>query len=116
MLVSVNPKLPMRDKAQTKDFYINGLGFIEAGDYDDYLIIVRDQVQIHFFEFKDLNPFENYGQIYIRTDDIDSLYQSLLNKKISIHPNGHLQDKPWGQREFSIIDMDHNLITFGQSI
>jgi hypothetical protein len=27
MLTDVNPKLPMRDKAVTTDFYINKLGF-----------------------------------------------------------------------------------------
>lgn len=27
-----------------------------------------------------------------------------------------IMDKPWGQREFSILDPDHNLITFGQAI
>jgi len=63
-----------------------------------------------------LNPRENYGQVYIRTDDIDSLYQSLLDNKVSIHPNGHLQDKPWGQREFALLDPDNNLLTFGQRI
>ena len=51
-----------------------------------------------------------------RTDDIDVLYQSLLANKITIHPNGDLQLKPWGQKEFSLLDPDNNLLTFGQSI
>lgn len=117
MLTDINPKLPMRDKAVTRDFYINRLGFEEFGnaDYDGYLMIQKDNVQIHFFEFKDLDPKENYGQVYIRTDEIDLLYQSLLDKKIGIHPNGHLQVKPWGQKEFSMLDPDNNLLTFGQN-
>jgi hypothetical protein len=32
----------------------------------------------------------------------------------SIHPAGHLQTKPWGQKEFSILDPDNNLLTFGE--
>ncbi|ULT27166.1 hypothetical protein KUH03_10560 [Sphingobacterium sp. E70] len=52
--------------------------------------------------------------IYIRTDDIDELYQSFLARNIAIHPNGKLETKPWGQREFSILDPDSNLLTFGQ--
>ena len=32
-----------------------------------------------------------------------------------IHPNGRLEDKPWGVREFSILDADGNLITFQQT-
>ena len=66
------------------------------------------------FEFKDLDPKENYGQVYIRTDDIDQLYQSMLDREVSIHPAGTLQLKPWGQKEFSMLDPDNNLLTFGQ--
>ncbi len=117
MLTNINPKLPMRNKAATKDFYLNKLGFEQyGGDFDGYLMVEKDNVQIHFFEFKELDPKENYGQIYIRTDDIDALYKSFQNNQTIIHPNGHLQTKPWGQKEFSILDPDNNLLTFGQMI
>ncbi|WP_366069182.1 VOC family protein [Flavobacterium sp.] len=86
------------------------------GDYDDYLIVGKDEIELHFFTFKELNPTENYGGVYIRTDDIDKLYQSLLDSKISIHPNGNLDIKPWGQKEFALQDSDNNLLTFGQSL
>jgi hypothetical protein len=118
MLIDINPKLPMRAKATTKDFYLNKLGFKEFGsaDYEGYLMIEKDDIQIHFFEFKELDPKENYGQVYIRTDDIDELYRSMLSNNIGIHPAGHLQVKPWGQKEFSLVDPDNNLLTFGQGI
>lgn len=108
----------MRDKNVTKNFYVNKLGFKEFGsaDFDGYLMVEKDQIQIHFFEFKELDPKENYGQVYIRTENIDEFYHSLLDKKTSIHPNGKLETKPWGQKEFSILDPDNNLLTFGQSM
>ena len=118
MLTDINPKLPMRDKKITREFYLNKLGFKEYGsaDYNDYLMIEKDQIQIHFFEFKELDPKENYGQVYIRTDNIDNFYQTLLDYKTMIHPNGRLESKPWGQKEFSVLDPDNNLLTFGQNI
>jgi len=118
MLTSVNPKLPMRDKTRTKEFYLNGLEFQESSsdDFDGYLMVQKDAVQIHFFAFEALDPEENYGQVYIRTDAIEALYQSLLDKKVSIHPAGALQLKPWGQKEFSLLDPDNNLLTFGQGV
>ncbi len=116
MLTAIHPKLPMRNKAATKQFYITQLGFTEIGDYGDYLLLKKDSIEIHFFEFKALDPKENYGQVYIRTNDIDNLYQSLLNNNVSIHPNGPLQIKPWGQKEFSLLDPDNNLLTIGQSV
>jgi catechol 2,3-dioxygenase-like lactoylglutathione lyase family enzyme len=118
MLTEIHPKLPMRNKKVTREFYLNKLGFKEIGtvDYDAYLMLEKDQIQIHFFEFKALDPQENYGQVYIRTNNIEEFYQTLLDKKTHIHPNGPLQIKPWGQKEFSILDPDSNLLTFGQSI
>jgi hypothetical protein len=118
MLTHVNPKLPMRDKTATKEFYIDKLGFRNLGssDYKEYLMVQKDNIEIHFFEFKDLDPKQNYGQVYIRTNEIDKVYQYMLERKVSIHPAGHLQIKPWGQREFAILEPDNNLLTFGQSI
>jgi hypothetical protein len=118
MLKEINPKLPMRNKAITKDFYLNRLDFQEYGseDYDGYLMLKKDTIQIHFFEFKALDPKENYGQVYIRVDGIEKFHQLLLDNGTSIHPNGGLQTKPWGQKEFSILDPDSNLLTFGESI
>ena len=118
MLSSIIPKLPMRDKKMTRDYYINQLGFELAGDGDfpGYLMVKKDNIEIHFFEFTDLNPEENYGQVYIRVKDISRYYQTLLDHKVRIHPNGLLEIKPWGQREFSLLDPDKNLLTFGESI
>ena len=118
MLTNVNPKLPMRNKDATQDFYVNKLGFRNVGnsDYEGYLMVEKDSIEIHFFEFKEIDTRDNYGGVYIRTNDIDSLYASLLENKISIHPNGALDIKPWGQKEFALLDPDNNLLTFGQSI
>ncbi len=118
MLTDINPKLPMRDKNVTREFYLNQLGFKEFGntDFDGYLMMVKDRIQIHFFEFKELDPKENYGQAYVRADNIDEFYKSLLERQTKIHPNGQLEVKPWGQKEFSVLDPDNNLLTFGQNI
>lgn len=114
MLTAIHPKLPMRDKAVTRDFYINKLGFREFGnaDYDGYLMVEKDSIQIHFFEFKEVDPKENYGQVYIRTNSIEEFYKLAKEKKADVTK---LELKPWGQKEFSIHDPDNNLLTVGQS-
>lgn len=118
MLTAVHPKIPMRDKAIAREFYLTKLGFedIGAADYPEYLMVRKDEVEIHFFLFKDLNPLENYGQIYIRTDNIIDWYELALERKVRMPEAGHLHAKPWGQMEFSLLDPDHNLLTFGQSV
>lgn len=114
MLTAINPKLPMRDKQITRDFYVNKLGFTQyGGDFDGYLMVEKDSIQIHFFEFKDLDPKENYGQVYIRTDDINGFYSFVTAQGVKTSP---LEHKPWRQMEFSILDPDTNLLTIGQSL
>lgn len=118
MLTAIIPKLPMRNKEVTSAYYVDQLGFKEWGrnDYPEYLMLEKDGQQLHFFAFPDLDPLSNYGQVYIRTNDIDRLYELLSAHGVAIHPNGALSLKPWGQKEFSLLDPDHNLLTFGQSV
>jgi catechol 2,3-dioxygenase-like lactoylglutathione lyase family enzyme len=115
-LTEIHPKLPMRNIGKTKAYYVGQLRFQELADYGNYLILKRDRVEIHFFEFPDLNPLENDGQVYIRVDDVDALYHEMLDHGVPIHPGGPLSVKPWGQKEFALLDPDHNLLTFGQSL
>lgn len=118
MLTQIHPKLPMRSKVETLKFYRDKLKFevFGATDFDGYLMLQKDTIQIHFFEHKNLDPFENYGQVYIRTNDIDFLFDAFVKANVQIHPAGNLEVKPWGQKEFSILDPDHNLLTFGQTL
>ncbi len=118
MLTNINPKLPMRDKAVTRDFYVHKLGFKDIGkeDYPGYLMVQRDNVEIHFFEFKELAPKDNYGQVYIRTNNIEVLFKEMIDNNNSIHSAGALETKPWGQKEFAMLDPDSNLLTFGQNV
>lgn len=107
--------MPMRSKTVTKDFYIEKLGFKVAGtgDYPDYLMLSKDEIEIHFFLFPDLKPKENYGQIYLRVSEIEKEFELADLKKACYKP---LVTKPWGQKEFSVLDPDNNLLTFGESV
>ncbi len=82
MLIAIHPKLPMRNKAVTRDFYLNSLEFeaFDNADFEGYLMVKKDNIQIHFFEFKEIDPKENDGQVYIRTNNIEWWYQLVTNK------------------------------------
>lgn len=103
----------MRSKHATLSFYVDRLSFVAVADYGDYLMLRKDGIEIHFFAHPDIDPHLNDGQVYIRVTDIDTLYDDLRNQGVAIHPNGALENKPWGQREFALLDPDHNLLTFG---
>jgi catechol 2,3-dioxygenase-like lactoylglutathione lyase family enzyme len=120
MLTEVHPKLPMRNKAVTKDFYTKKLGFMslngEPDHFTDYLMLRKDAVEIHFFLFPDLKILENSGMIYIRTDNVANWYQLAVREKLDIPALGHLENKPWGVCEFALRDPDNNLLTFGEML
>jgi catechol 2,3-dioxygenase-like lactoylglutathione lyase family enzyme len=117
-LLQIHPKLPMRDKAVTRRFYTEYLGFTDVGaaDYPGYLLLAKDGVELHFFEHTTLNPLENYGQVYLRCDNVDALYAAWSTRGVNIPDGGKLETKSWFQREFSVLDPDHNLLTVGQTV
>ncbi|MBL7704239.1 MAG: VOC family protein [Taibaiella sp.] len=116
MFNAIHPKLPMRDYTSTRAFYVGRLGFTQLGDphFEAYLMLKKENIEIHFFLFPELDPLENDGQVYIRVDNIEQLNQELLAQNIRFADLGKLALKPWGQWECAILDPDHNLLTFGQ--
>ena len=113
--LQIIPKLPAIDLDQTKDYFENALGFVLVSRYPDYLIMKSGSTELHFFEFKDLDPLTNYSMIYLRVPTaIEVLYQKLKVSGAMMHPNGKLETKPWGVSEFAILDPNHTLLTFGQ--
>lgn len=115
MITSIIPKLPFIEKQKTIDFY-NQLGFTLASDFGDYLIMHSGQAELHFFSYATLQPAQSDFMIYLRVTEIDLLYDSFRKKNITIHPNGPLEEKPWNQKEFAIIDPNGTLLTFGQPV
>ena len=115
MISLIIPKLPFINKEKTLDYY-QKLGFELVSDYGDYVITKYQQLEIHFFEFSTLIPEKSDFMIYLRIDNaIESLYQN-IQQGIEIHPNGKLEKKPWNVREFSLIDPNGTLLTFGEKV
>jgi hypothetical protein len=114
-MFSFIPKLPMRDKHRTVQYY-SLLGFTVLADYGDYLLMEGEGGELHFFAHPLLDPDQNYGQVYIKTSEVEDLYRRFQSAGISIHPNSPLERKPWGMLEFSLLDPDKNLLTFGEAV
>ena len=54
MLTDINPKIPMRKKSITRDFYLNKLGFQEFGsaDFDGYLMLKKTILKFIFLNLQ----------------------------------------------------------------
>jgi catechol 2,3-dioxygenase-like lactoylglutathione lyase family enzyme len=114
------PTLPSRSLPATLAFYARlGFGGEVMGAADDYAILTRGTLELHFFRHATLNPAESWAGCYLRVGDVDSLYLALRAAGLpgrGIPRMDTLEDKPWGMREFAIVDEDGNLLRIGQEI
>ena len=114
------PILPSRAVGETVAFY-KRLGF-EGGAHEfdsGYAILRRGAVELHFFTHRELVPAESSAGCYIRVLDVESIYKSFSSSQLprsGIPRMEVLEDKPWGLREFAIVDPDGNLLRVGQVI
>ena len=114
------PTLPCRSIDATTTFY-RKLGF-EGGAHSfnpDYAILTRGSMELHFFAHAHLIPAESWAGCYLRVADVQSLYDVALASGLSysgIPRMDHLEEKPWGLKEFAVVDLDGNLIRIGQII
>lgn len=125
------PVLPVRDPEAAVRFYAErmdfAIGHLEAG----YAIVQTDRIQIHLWGATDESwrgrdggaPIVSGAESFlagtascrVQVAGIDRLHERYRAAGV-LHPNGRLGDKPHGLREFSVLDLDGNLITFFESI
>lgn len=108
------PILPARSLADTREFY-ERLGFETVGwwpeTFGGYAILVKDDLELHFFHFAELDPTKSYAQCYWRVTDADALYHQMTRTGIQLTAP---EDKPWGMREFAFGDPNGTLVRIGQ--
>jgi catechol 2,3-dioxygenase-like lactoylglutathione lyase family enzyme len=99
------------DIERSAAFFESRLGFtkiyVEQGVYG---VVNRGQVQIHFWACNDKRIAEATG-CRVQVSAVGALYERCRTENI-VHPNAPLQSKPWGTKEFAVLDPDGNLVTF----
>jgi hypothetical protein len=113
------PILPSRSLTDTLAFF-RQFGF--AGgihSHGDYAIIRRGAVELHFFTHRELVPAESSAMCYIRVSDVEDIYRAFASAewpRRGLPRMDDLEDKPWGMREFAVVDSDGNLLRIGQTL
>lgn len=110
------PILPARNLADTRAFY-EQLGFETVGWWPDtfggYAILVKGDLEVHFFRFAELDPTKSYAQCYWRITDVDAFYDQIVRAGIRVAAP---EDKPWGMREMALGDPNGTLVRVGQPL
>ena len=112
--LSATPVLASLDIERSVSFFESMLGFtrmhVEQGVYG---VAVRDNVSIHFWACNDTH-IAQATSCRIQVSGLHGLYEHCRSVSI-VHPNAHLETKPWGSTEFAILDPDGNLVTFHET-
>ncbi|MBW4562336.1 MAG: VOC family protein [Mojavia pulchra JT2-VF2] len=116
ILGNISPIIPAgKDLDKAIAFYEQKLGFKTIhteGKPVRMAIVKRDSAQI-FLQKNDDKHLAEGTQFLIQVSHIEQLYAEFIAKDESIiHPQGHLETKPWGLKEFVVIDSFGVCITF----
>lgn len=103
------PVLASLDLAQSRQFYTERLGFECRLETADYLILSRDGCELHLWLCHEAHIAENTS-CYVR-GDTTALHADFARRGLNVAPP---ERRPWGMREFYVIDPHGNLLKFGE--
>jgi len=108
--------LAVNNLVTSADFYKNKLGFQTLWEEGGWHFLIRDDIKIMLGECPNDKPASEINShsyfAYLEVDNIDMLYKEYQSKGVEVLSS--IENKPWGQREFSIRTIDGHRITFGE--
>lgn len=112
------PVLPAADAAASLKWWTEICGFTETfrdNTPPNYAGINRGQAYLHISGMQDKELARQVGDqtmVRIAVKGIEELYAEYQKRGGIVHPNGPLQTKPWGTKEFGAIDPNGVCVTF----
>ena len=107
------PVLPAGDWDASVAFW-RKLGFAVSGPENGYVVARRGDLEVHLYADNGIECFTNNSACYLRVDDAARLRAEWY--AAGIVPLGAVEDKPWGMREFHVVDPAGNLVRVGQPL
>lgn len=109
------PALASLDIQRSVDFFCRVLGFSKVHAVQgEYGIVANGPVEIHFWACTEPHIAANTS-CRVQVAGIESLYGPCRAAGV-VHPRAGLGDRPWGTKEFGILDPDGNLVTFFEQL
>ena len=109
-LMQMLPGLPLSDVAAGVEYYQRVLGFHVNYVQSDFGVMDRDDVTILLIQRKPEHSGISFCEAYVR--DADALHAELVGRGADVQ--GEPVSHPWGLRDFHVLDLERNRITFAQ--
>jgi hypothetical protein len=112
VLTKIMPELPLDDVPAGVAYYRDVLGFTVNYAQHDIGVMDRDQVRVLLIARTERH--RGIGSCYVYVADVDALFHELVAKEANVQAQP--VSRPWGLREFAVLDVAGNRITFGQPL
>ena len=114
----VSPLIPGGDDVEAAiRFYEERLGstaVYRQGEPTDLAVVERGALQVVLHRNTD-RRLADWTSFRVEVDGIDELYEEYQANGV-IHADGQLETKPWGVREFAVLDLTGVCITFHEPL
>jgi catechol 2,3-dioxygenase-like lactoylglutathione lyase family enzyme len=109
----ITANLPARDFDATAAFY-EKLGFIINFKDDGWMILSRGTMELEFFPYPDLDPYQSSFSACVRVDDLDGLFHAWIPAGLPGSGIPRLHGAPQhiapDLRMFAVVDLDGSLL------
>ena len=112
------PVLPAADTTESLNWWTKICGFKETfrdATPPNYAGINRGEASLHIAGMSDKELARKVGDqtmVRIAVQGIEAMYAEYQKRGGKVHPNGSLQTKAWGTKEFGAIDPNGVCVTF----
>lgn len=115
MLTHLIPKIFYDRLQDGLDLFIAGLGFELLYRDDDLAVVARDNAKAYVVESPEFAA-KDRPELTLETDSIDVLFEEISTRAPELlHRNGATVTlKPWGAREFAVLDSTGVCVIFRQ--
>jgi len=118
MFQGATPVLPAADVEDSLKWWTEICGFTETfrdNTPPNYVGIQRGVARAHLCGMSDKELARTVGDqtmVRFQVKGVEEFYAEYQRRGGVVHPNGKLQTKPWGSREFGAIDPNGVCVTF----
>lgn len=115
MMTRLIPKVFFDRMEEGLDLFVGCLGFKVLYQDVALAVVERDQAKAYVVESPEYAA-KDRPEIGIETDTIEELYEEISARRPEmLHPNARaIEMKPWGAREFAVLDKSTVCVVFRQ--
>jgi len=114
MMVGAATVFVVADVAKSTEHYRDVLGFdvtFQYGEPTIYVCLCRDEVALHVLGASRTNRRAGHGGICVFVRDVDAVHTELAARGARVVKPP--EDYAYGMRDFDVLDLDGNQLTFG---